>query len=187
MDKRPFEVIAVAIAIFVGIFLTVIVLGSFLYRRIKYRTNAAENEKEVKSIRHRPSPLTFDKVRVKRIPTQLTHQPLVITPSTPNHFTIPSRPYPEGLGRSISHVSSPDGALSVSPSSPRPSMDHKATQKEPPLQLSRTMYEPHGKIECFLRHDGETNSLAVQVSGKGRTSNRSGYIYGTFVGLVRVV
>ena len=178
--------VANIVAIVLSIFVTLVILSALAYRYFTAKRGEQQSAKFDKSpkpkgkiIRQRPTPLKLDEIRYKRVPSQSQFTPLVITPTTPNLFTIPpSRAQLEG-GRSgsVTDLPSPHGANKTG-SSPSPRFGHKgpALLHNSP-KLLRTMSEgaqcpaayktdrvpPHGKIECFLKHEEETNCLFVQV------------------------
>lgn len=171
MDKRA-AVTGAAVFVSVAVLLILILLLCFI-RKQKCQPRITENRAAEKFIRHRPSPLKLDEVRIKRLPSQLTPQQLVITPTTPNQFTIPSRSHLEDNGRSTSLVASPEGTLRLSPVSATRLPDERSPRSS--VKLVRTVSEgngsrlverritPHGKIECFVRHDEKRNCLFIKV------------------------
>ena len=172
-------------AIVLSIFVTLVILFALAYRYFTAKRGEQQSAKFDKSskpkgkvIRQRPTPLKLHEIRYKRVPSQSQFTPLVITPTTPNLFTIPpSRAQLEG-GRSgsVTDLPSPHGTNKTG-LSPSPRFGHKGPALHNSPKLLRTMSEgahcpaayktdrvpPHGKIECFLKHEEETNCLFVQV------------------------
>lgn len=173
INDQLFEKIGIGISISAVLLLLLIFAFGYFLSKLKAKTKA--ERKPEKFIRHRPSPLQLDEVRVRRLQSQLTPQPLVITPTTPNQFTIPSRRYSEDHDKSINaFMALPEGdALNLT--SPDSRLPDNVILKRP-VKLSRAMSEgygykercltPHGRIECFLKHDDEKNCLLVQILGK---------------------
>ena len=177
------------ITIVLSTVVVVIVVFALVYKyiikkRVKKQTgNLSEDQKpKEKVIRHRPKPLKLDHIRYQRLPSQYT--PLVITPTTPSHFTIPTSRLNQEEGRSDSKIlsTSPDcRKAALSPSAMLGIKTPGILQSSP--KLLRTMSEghsslgfemhrvpPHGKIECFLKYEKESNSLLVQVAVAFNTS-----------------
>lgn len=182
MDPSVTNIVAATLSILV----TLVIVFALAYKYFKAKRGKQQRAKFDKNpkpkrgiIRQRPTPLKLDQIRYQRVPSQSQFTPLVITPTTPNMFTIPqSRAPPEdGRSGSVTEIPSPQGTdkSNLSPS-PRFGRKGPALLQHSP-KLLRTMSEgvhcpaayttgrvpPHGKIECFLKHEEENNCLFVQV------------------------
>ena len=164
--------IAVAISVPVVVVVILAILGYIWHKKKKIQVEGTEDEKQ-KFIRHRPSPLKLDHVRITRQASQLSPRPLLITPTSPNQFFIPSRSCNESQSRTSSMSHSPEDTMLLSTS---PQSADFAPNLES-IKFFRTMSEgagvgwnsekhrtPHGKIKCFLKHDCEINCPIVEVS-----------------------
>ena len=175
MDVYVAKIIAITLSILVAL----VVLFLFVYRYVMRKRseeqsrNVYKPEGKEKVTRYRPTPLRLDQVRYHRVPSQFT--PLVITPTTPNQFTIPPSRQQLENGRSGSLVLTPTPEHSEGNLSPSTNLGGGPRLMGSP-KLLRTMSEgchpsafktgyvpPHGKIECFLKHEEENNCLFVQV------------------------
>ena len=182
MDASVTNIVAITLSILATLF----ILFALAYKYFKTKRGEQQSAKcdrnpkpKAKIIRQRPTPLKLDAIRYQRVPSQSQFTPLVITPTTPNMFTIPqSRAPPEdGKSGSVTETPSPKGT-NKGGLSPSLRFGHKGPallQHSP--KLLRTMSEgahclatyktgrapPHGKIECFLKHEEENNCLFVQV------------------------
>ncbi|XP_028411384.1 synaptotagmin-4-like isoform X2 [Dendronephthya gigantea] len=175
MDVYVAKIIAITLSVLVAL----VVLFMFVYRYIIRKRSEQQSKKvnkpkgKEKISRYRPAPLRLDEVRYHRVPSQFT--PLVITPTTPNQFTIPpSRQYLED-GRSGSLVlpPTPDHTKgNLSPSTRPggllgpPKLLRALSEGCHPSAFKSDHVPPHGKIECFLKHEEESNRLFVQILGK---------------------
>ena len=173
MNEVTAKIVAAVVA---SILLVLIVVFVFVYRYFTAKRtgrkaqDVVDEKPKERSIRRRPTPLKLNEIRYQRVPSQFT--PLVITPTTPSHFTIPTLSNAEdGRASAFTWTPSTDGKR-LSPSA---RFGNYSPLKDSP-KLLRTMSEghgsaefkagrvpPHGKLECFLKYEEELKSLLVQV------------------------